>query len=115
MGKEKEEQIRGQYQVLEGIGEKYRGSENQIKCMKGVDEELGRAIEGSQTPGKIEAPRTELGCLQPKCTEKGGMEPVEPTSNKQIGIDPSHGMAAPTHLKVFSPGIFLSRKKRKEK
>jgi hypothetical protein len=47
------EEIRGQYQVLEGMGESYRESGNRIKiCSMGGNEELGMATGGSQTPGK---------------------------------------------------------------
>jgi hypothetical protein len=51
-GREEGEEIRGQYQVLEGTGERYRGSGNQIKIAAVGHEELGTATEGSQMPGK---------------------------------------------------------------
>jgi hypothetical protein len=43
---------KGQDQVLEGTGDRYRGSGNQIKICSSRGEELGIATGGSQTPGK---------------------------------------------------------------
>jgi hypothetical protein len=51
---------KGQYQELEGSGERYRGSGNRIKICSNGYEELGIPTGGSQTPGKLEAPHTHI-------------------------------------------------------